>query len=176
MSITIISKRYADSIYSIIKEKNLNLDKIIGISFLMSSEIEKNEELKKFIESPNFSIDKKLNLFSQYFSGLSQEEKYIFEYIITKDKLSIIKEIAECLVEIEIKSANILRVEAYFAVEPSEIQKNKIIEKLKNRYNKNIELIVKVDKELLGGVKLKIEDIVIDGSIKHWLNIIKKKF
>lgn len=176
MSITIIAKRYADSIYSIIKEKNLNLDKIIGICFLITSEIEKNEDLKKFIENPSFTISQKLNLFKEYFFNLSQEEKDIFEYIIIKNKLLIIKEIAESLVEIEIKNSNILRVEAHFAVEPTEIQKNKIISKLKNRYNKNIELIVKIDETLLGGVKLKIEDIVIDGSIKHWLNVIKKKF
>ena len=69
----------------------------------------------------------------------------------------------------------ILDVEATFAVEPSEEQKQKLIDKLTKKTGKNINLTVKVDRSILGGGIIKIGDQVTDGSIRKELNALKRK-
>lgn len=69
----------------------------------------------------------------------------------------------------------ILDVEATFAVEPSELQKQKLIEKLMKKTGKKINLEVKIDKAIIGGGIIKIGDQVTDGSIRKELNSLRKK-
>ncbi len=69
----------------------------------------------------------------------------------------------------------ILDVEATFAVEPSELQKKKLIEKLMKKTGKKINLDVKIDKSIIGGGIIKIGDQVTDGSIRKELNFLRKK-
>ena len=68
----------------------------------------------------------------------------------------------------------ILNVEATFTKELTEEQKKKLIEKLSQKTGKEINLDVKIDKNILGGGILKIGDRVIDGSIRRELNNWKK--
>ena len=69
-----------------------------------------------------------------------------------------------------------LPVIAVFTKELSENQKNKLIEKLEKKYNKKIVLSLEVDESIIGGGILKIGNNVIDGSIKHQLEDMKRMF
>ncbi|MBI5221767.1 MAG: ATP synthase F1 subunit delta [Candidatus Magasanikbacteria bacterium] len=67
---------------------------------------------------------------------------------------------AEGIEEIEIKSARKLE--------------EKTTEKIKNIFGKNVEATTEVDKSILGGVKIKTGDKILDGSLKTQLNKLKQ--
>ena len=67
----------------------------------------------------------------------------------------------------------ILDVVATFAVELSEEQKTKLIQKLKDKTKHEIRLETQVDESILGGGILKIGDQVMDGSLRKELQQIK---
>lgn len=60
-------------------------------------------------------------------------------------------------------------------MEPSEEQKQKLIDKLTKKTGKNVNLTIKVDRSILGGGIIKIGDQVTDGSIRKELNALKRK-
>ncbi|MEG0372279.1 MAG: F0F1 ATP synthase subunit delta, partial [Clostridium sp.] len=53
-------------------------------------------------------------------------------------------------------------------------EKRNLIQKLKNKYNKDIILEETVDRKVIGGICIKINNDVIDGTIEHKLNEMKK--
>lgn len=50
----------------------------------------------------------------------------------------------------------------------------KTIEKIKNIFGKNTEATTEIEKEMLGGIKIKIGDKILDASLKTQLNKLKQ--
>ena len=55
------------------------------------------------------------------------------------------------------------------------LHKKIIVSELERYLNKKVELEEKVDKEIIGGLIIKYDDILIDGSVKNRLELIKQK-
>lgn len=70
---------------------------------------------------------------------------------------------------------NIETVEVGTARELSESEKDKIISKLEAALDKKIELEESVDPRLIGGIRIKYKDRLVDGSIKARLRSLKDK-
>ncbi|PIZ96262.1 MAG: ATP synthase F1 subunit delta [Candidatus Magasanikbacteria bacterium CG_4_10_14_0_2_um_filter_33_14] len=49
-----------------------------------------------------------------------------------------------------------------------------IVEKIKQAFSKKAESVEKIDKNLIGGIKVKIEDKILDASVKTQLSNLKK--
>jgi F-type H+-transporting ATPase subunit delta len=64
--------------------------------------------------------------------------------------------------------------EVTVAVNPSEENLNRIKERLNKLVGRDVEITLKVDPSILGGVIAKIEDKVFDGSIKTQLERIRR--
>ena len=96
-------------------------------------------------------------------------------YILDKKRMENIRNIVAEYLKIYYEKNQILDVEATFAVEPSELQKEKLIDKLMKKTGKKINLEVKIDKSIIGGGIIKIGDQVTDGSIRKELNSLRKK-
>lgn len=70
------------------------------------------------------------------------------------------------------KQENIQSVEVKTALPLSEHDRREILKHLKNTLNKEIIIKESVDKELVGGIVVKYDDTVIDGSIKSRLKLL----
>ena len=64
--------------------------------------------------------------------------------------------------------------EVYSAVPLSEDQKQKLCNKLKKITKKTVVLDCKIDETLIGGVTVKVDGTIIDGSVKRRLDDIKE--
>ena len=69
---------------------------------------------------------------------------------------------------------NIKRVEIVSAVELSDEQKQKTIEKLHIRLNKEVKVNWALDTNIIGGLVIKIDDDIIDTSLKNKLDKLSK--
>ena len=68
-----------------------------------------------------------------------------------------------------------MKVHVLSAIELDQIQKEKINKKLKEILKMNIIADYEIDNSIIGGFKVKFKDTVIDASIQHQLEILKKK-
>lgn len=66
-----------------------------------------------------------------------------------------------------------VRAEITVATNPSESDLNRIKEALSKLTKKDVEIVVKVNPEILGGIIAKVEDKLFDGSIKSQLERIR---
>jgi F-type H+-transporting ATPase subunit delta len=72
------------------------------------------------------------------------------------------------------KASGKVRAEVITAVRPSEVDLRRIKEALNKLMEKDVEVTLKVDPEILGGVIAKVEDKVFDGSIRTQLERIRR--
>ena len=73
------------------------------------------------------------------------------------------------------KLKNIVKPSIISAIELSEEQKSRIVEKLKTKLNKEIEPEYTVNADIIGGLIVEIEDRTIDCSIKSKFENMKKQ-
>lgn len=169
-----VGRRYAEAIYEIAESTDKIKPIYENLNTLM--ELYKNDsEFKTFITHPLIENDEKKKVVGNIFKEADEETLNTMFYILDKNRIKNIRNIVAEYLKIYYEKNQILSVEATFAVEPSEIQKNKLIEKLMKKTGKKIDLTIKVDKSILGGGIIKIGDQITDGSIRKELNALRKK-
>lgn len=106
--------------------------------------------------------------------GFSKEIVNFVKVAISKHRENLIKEILNEFEALYKAYFNMIDVKVISAYPLKEEVLNLVREKLEKKYNKKVNLIPVVDKEILGGLKLVIGNTVIDGSIKARLEALLK--
>ncbi|SRR5690554_1095378 len=168
--------RYARSLFLFSKEEN-KLEVVLDDAKMILSLVNENRELDLLFKSPLIKMDKKLSIVNAMFSGRVDKLTLNFINLITKHKREgIIEPIFLAFVEKYNQLNNIATVNVSTAVKLSDTLKKEIIEKFKSILNyTEVHLNEEVDKNLLGGVVLRIDDKQLDGSIRRQLKDIKQK-
>ena len=163
-----ISKIYAVAIFEIATEE----DKILSILELldgMKELYETNIEFKEFMKNPLIKKEQKLDMIKKICSEAQDIEQEIMLYLVRKNRLDEISNIAYEYRELYYSKENIVGIKGIFSMELSVEQKAKLIEKLEKITNKKINFEQEIDPKLIGGGILKIGDKILDGSIRTQL-------
>lgn len=168
-----IGKRYAEAIYNVAEAKN----EVKAVYEVLNSimELYKTDvDFRNFITHPLIKEDEKKETLKKIFSESNDGVEILF-YILEKGRIAQIREIVAEYVKIDYSKNQILDVEATFAVELTEEQKERLSKNLENKTGKKIKLVVNVDKTLIGGGIIKIGDEITDGSIRRQLETLTQK-
>ena len=171
-----VAYRFAKALLQLSVERN-ELDKVIDEIRLVKSICEENRDLRVMLESPVVKVDKKRKIFRQVFSSnLSEITNKFFDIIFRRSREKLIFEVAQSFIDQykEFKKINIVIVES--AQPLNEENRNMVMQFLKGRTTEKIELVEKVNEELIGGIILKMNDLQIDASVKSNLNKLEKEF
>jgi F-type H+-transporting ATPase subunit delta len=170
----LVSKRYALACF----EAGLELEKLEAFKEELSkvaTVLEKEEDLKKVLFHPKVKKDEKKELLKAVFEKLVCQEMLNFLYVLVdKRRENLVLDIHKEFEKLYNEHQNTAEVVAITSVKMDDTLKEKLAKALENRLNKNIKLVNKVDKDIIGGVLLKIENKVIDGTIKGQLKEIER--
>lgn len=167
------AKRYAialkqsalDSICEVLE----NLESVNEIIF-------NNSSFKAFFLHPNISLRDKKELIAQSFEGKINPVTYNFlQTLLDENRFSIFNTILELFKNEVDLIQNKQRVEVISAVDLDENQKQRLQEKLSEKFNKEAIINYFEDKNILGGLVIKFEDNVIDLSLKTKFEKIRKQ-
>lgn len=125
---------------------------------------------KNFIRNPLISNEEKKLVLNEIFGKDNSDNLNILLYILDKGRINCIKYIVAEYLKIYYRKNRILDVRATFTKELTEEQKKKLIDKLSQKTGKEINLEIKIDKNILGGGIIRIGDKIIDGSIRRELD------
>ena len=170
-----IAKTYAKAIYDIAKSSN-KIDEVREVLNILIEKYSAEEQFRRILENPIIKFSEKEEFLKKSFSFASAESIKVVRYIIKKNRLSSVAKIKAKFLEIYYKENNKLPVTAIFAKKLSNEQEKKLTKKLEKKYNKKIVLNLVVDKSIIGGGIIKVNDEIIDGSIKNQISDMKKVF
>ena len=164
-----VGRRYSKAIFDIAEEKN----QVKEIYELLNSAMvlyRTDKEFKNFIRNPLISNEEKKLVLNEIFGKDNRDNLNILLYILDKGRINCIKYIVAEYLKIYYRKNRILDVRATFTKELTEEQKKKLIDKLSQKTGKEINLEIKIDKNILGGGVIRIGDKIIDGSIRRELD------
>lgn len=99
-------------------------------------------------------------------SKASAEQRNFVRLLVENRRLPVLPEIAALFEALRAEAEKTVNVVVDSAFELSAEQQAKIVSSLKTRMGRDIKLVCKVNKELLGGVVIRAGDKVIDGSAR----------
>ena len=164
-----VGRRYSKAIFDIAEEKK----QVKEIYELLNSAMvlyRTDKEFKNFIRNPLISNEEKKLVLNEIFGKDNRDNLNILLYILDKGRINCIKYIVAEYLKIYYRKNRILDVRATFTKELTDEQKKKLIDKLSQKTGKEINLEIKIDKNILGGGVMRIGDKIIDGSIRRELD------
>ena len=164
-----VGRRYSKAIFDIAEEKN----QVKEIYELLNSAMvlyRTDKEFKNFIRNPLINNEEKKLVLNEIFGKDNSDNLNILLYILDKGRINCIKYIVAEYLKIYYRKNRILDVRATFTKELTEEQKKKLIDKLSQKTGKEINLEIKIDRNILGGGIIRIGDKIIDGSIRRELD------
>jgi F-type H+-transporting ATPase subunit delta len=99
-------------------------------------------------------------------SKASAQQRNFVRVLVDNQRLLLLPEIVILFEALRAEAEKTVNVVVDSAYELSAVQQEKIISALKARMGREIKLVCKVNKELLGGVVIRAGDKVIDGSAR----------
>lgn len=163
------SKIYAKSLFE------LSLDNEIIKTELKSVLETFTSELYTFFSNPAVSINAKLEILDEIFSGKVKHEILAFLKLLAENnRIEQLSEIYVGFVEKLNEVSGILDVEITSALELDNDLKQKILGRLSEKLKKTIEPKWTVSEDIIAGLVIKIGDDVIDTSMKNKLDNLSK--
>ncbi|KKC30187.1 ATP synthase F1 subunit delta [Caldanaerobacter subterraneus] len=168
----IVAKRYASALFDVAKKEGMVKEYYEELK--KAVEILQTEAVWKIFVNKSIDKTKKMKFVEEVLEGFSKEIVNFVKVAISKHRENLIKEILNEFEALYKAYFNMIDVKVISAYPLKEEVLNLVREKLEKKYNKKVNLIPVVDKEILGGLKLVIGNTVIDGSIKARLEALLK--
>lgn len=163
----LVSKVYGEALFDFAKESN-SLDVMYENALDIINVFNINSEVHDFLLNPKITNDQKIEFLNTLFSKL--DNKKILEFlsiVIKKGRQKEIVPILKHFTHLTLKDKNIGEATVYSAKELTDTQKNTLEQKLisTTSFDKFI-VDYNVDESLIAGLKIKIDDKVIDTTYK----------
>jgi F-type H+-transporting ATPase subunit delta len=169
-----ISVRYSHALFESALEKKI-LDKVYDdMTFI--SEICNIPEMKEFLDSPIIVPSKKTDILHKVVGGNVQKITLSFiDMVVRKERESFLPAMARAFKHETKKYRGITESVLTTAVKVDAGIRKKVSDLIAGIFNTKVELTEVVDKDIMGGFVLRIEDNYIDASVRSKLRKIEKE-
>ena len=175
IQISLTAKNYADALVKLGQDNVISYDDILNNLEIISEICTQSKDLTGVLENPAISDETKFSIIDEVFTKYVNEKiRDFLKILIEKKRFKELEGIVAAYQEELDKINNLQRVEVISAVELDDNSKQRIIEKLQKRLQKNVLAQWQTDEEIIGGLVVKINDDVIDSSLKNKLENLSK--
>jgi F-type H+-transporting ATPase subunit delta len=169
-----ISVRYSKALFQLANEKNL-LEKV-SADMLFISEICKLDEVKEVLESPIIVPSKKTTILHSILEkNIEKITLSLVDLLIKNGREKQLPAVARVFFDETLKFRGITETYLTTAVPVNEKTRKDISELISSVFKTKVQLKETIDKEIIGGFILRINDNFIDASVRNKLRKIKKE-
>lgn len=169
-----IVKRYAQALFGSLADTQL--EGVYQDLQFVNSTIELSKDFRALLQSPVVSHNKKQEIFREiYGETISSQTLDFLMLVAEKRRESMLEGIIEAFQELYYTRMNLLPIECSTAVEIGEDLKLQLSQNIANQVQKVVIANFDVKPELKGGVVVKINDRLYDGSVRRQLELLYKR-
>ena len=170
----LISDRYASALYDLAAEKK-TVDLVLSDLANLQNLLKDNKELNLVIKSPLISSTDKLNIFESLLKKLNANKltSTFLKVIKTNKRFSNLASIITQFIKINSHKRGDIIAGITSADDLNDDQKNNITNQLKNILGDKLSLSFEVDKNIIGGLIVKVGSKMIDTSLANKINKLK---
>ncbi len=162
----LISKTYGDALLELVEEKG-NMDDMFDEVKALSDILKDNPDYVELINNPRIDMDNKIDAIENVFRGrLSDDLTGFLVTVVSKGRFSEIDKIFEYFMDEVDKLKGIGTAYVTTPMELSAEEKKKVEERLLQTTSyKSMNMNYMIDESLIGGMRIKIGDRVVDSSV-----------
>jgi F-type H+-transporting ATPase subunit delta len=132
-----------------------------------ASAVAMDENMRVVLDHPALTSEQKAQLFSDACGEkLSTEGKNFVSVLAENDRLGLVSEIAQLFEHFKSQLERSVDVDIESAFEVSKEQSEKLAQALSKKLDRNVIVTSSVNQELIGGVIIRADDLVIDASVR----------
>ena len=173
----LVAKRWALALMELAQEdENISKEDILDDLLEISETLDTSDELTNVINNPSISTEEKQIVLCKLFQNSIMPIVYNFIFVLNlRKRVGIIAEIAvEFAKELE-RIKNIAHVNVTSAIELNDGRKEDIKTKIAQKLNKDVVVDWGIDNDIIAGLIFKIDELVIDNSVKHKLEDLSRE-
>lgn len=173
--ISLSAKNYSKALVEMVRDNVISFEDLSKDLATVSEILETSQDLRLTLENPTVSEEVKSQIVEEVFKNEVHPQVVSFlKVLIDKNRFS---EFSQIKADYEIKLDDVNKIQAVeitSAVELSEEYRERILQKLSEKLQKNIRPNWKIDENIIAGLIYRINDNVIDTSIKSKLDKLNK--
>lgn len=168
MSVIAIANRYAESLYSVTDQSTV--ENILSSLFTVK-DLFKLEDASKILKSPVMPKELKIDLIKYALDQVSANDvvRNFFEVVVDSGRVELVPEIADCFSNIVDEAKGVSKAEVVSATALDQADLDKIKALAEQKIGSKLEIVSKVDEELLGGFLVNVGNKRVDLSLKSRL-------
>ena len=170
------AKSYSQALYELASEEKILNDVEENIISLIKL-ISKSEEFNSLIKDPTNKQEDQINVINVIFEkfNLNKLLKKFLNFLVFKRRFFYVEKILKDFVLICSKNRGEISAKLTVAKELDENEINKIKDELSKNFGSNVKLDYNYNPDLIGGLIMQVESVMIDTSIKNKLQQIQNK-
>ena len=171
---TEIANVYGQALYDLAKDENLT-DELLEQMSVLNEGFSAEPAFVQLLSAPSIPKEERCQVLDDSLRG--QVHPYVLNFMKILTEKGYMRHFADCcrlFRQQYNKDKGILPVVAVTKLPLSDELRRKLTDKLSVVTGKTIDLECRVDPECLGGVRLELDGIQVDGTIRHRLDEIRK--
>jgi len=168
------ASRYASSLLQLAVERN-EVEVVNQDMLFISRTLKDSRDLWLALKSPIIAKSVKTSLMNTlFYSHVSKTTQAFIDLLLNKSRIVMLAQTAEAFKDQYNQYSGIIEVEITTFEKLSKEQEEKLIQSLQKSTGKKIMLKPVTDTRILGGLKARIDDTVIDGTVQYKLETLRK--
>jgi F-type H+-transporting ATPase subunit delta len=169
-----IAEVYARALFEAAKENDV-LDRVHDELGEIVDALEESDELKMFFFSPYFSAEEKKDAVDQVVSGADERTVNFLKLLAERHRLPVLFRIRSDFDELWAEERKLLSVSVTSAVELDDKLVKDIGKRIEEQTGRDVELSSRVDPYVLGGLVVRVGNMVLDASVRNRLEQLRKQ-
>ncbi len=170
----LVSSVYDEALFELSKESN-SLDEVYQDFTSIIESIKENPEFFMILNSPQITQEEKKNIVEETYKGVSDILIDFLKVLIDKYRIDYLMEIYDGFKMFVERDRGILNAEVTSAVQLDDSELDILNKKLCEITGKKVIIENIVDPKILGGLIMKVEDKVVDGSLVRRLENLRSE-
>jgi F-type H+-transporting ATPase subunit delta len=169
-----IAEVYSRALFDVAMEHDI-LDDVHDQLGQFADELDKNHEMQVFFFSPYFSSQEKKEGIGKIIEGADEHFQRFLELLAERHRMPAVFRIRRAFDELYAEERKLLPVTITSAVELDKDTLKEIGSKIEENTGRTVDLTTKVDPNVIGGLVMRVGNIVMDGSIRARLERLRKQ-
>jgi F-type H+-transporting ATPase subunit delta len=169
-----LARVYSEALFGGSREKG-KIDLIRDQLGAFADALESNRELSTFFFSPSFSTREKQEAIGRVLVGADDMFLNFLNLLIDNHRLPVIFRIRKQYEALWREENKLLPVEITSAVELDEQVARSIAERVEQQTGRRVELTKRVDESILGGLVVRVSNMILDASIRNQLERLRRQ-
>jgi F-type H+-transporting ATPase subunit delta len=169
-----IADVYSRALFEVAKEHDM-VDRIHDELAELTRALEESRELRLFFFSPYFSSEEKKEGVHRVLDGADEHFVRFLELLAERHRMPVIFRIKRAFDELWAEEKRLLPVSVTSAIDLDESLVREIGERIERETGREVELTRRVDPDVLGGLVLRVGNMVLDASLRGRLEQLRKQ-